>query len=332
MGLGPPVLCLYKFMHDQGLFGGIDSVVEIGSQEYDMKLPEYDTLLERVCAGLGRPTPPGRDPQTGRYKGPASDFYDLLGCHYAALDIDARFGSIAFDLNYDTIGGDLRHSSALTTNLGTTEHVFNQHNCFRTIHDLTRPGGLMLHVLPMHNYVNHGLFSYSPVFFDALAAANDYEPIGLWMNAKPLFNLLPMARPRFPLERTMLFALLRRTNADDFVMPLQLSNPMLVHGSMGDRYGTTERRDKKETPRGLRYHGAVHVDLESLDSELLEPDDARLKKMLKLLTKPKQRQAAPPVHSPPEAAGDPPKAAAGDSSVRGAKGRSLVRQLFGSGS
>lgn len=285
MGLGPSILCLYKFMLDQGLFRDLDSVVEIGSQEYDMKQPEFDPVFERFCGQLGAEVPAGRDPESGRYKGAAGDFYRLFCSRYGSLDIDGRFGSRAFDLNYDTIGDELRHSAGLTTNLGTTEHVFNQLNCFRTIHELTRPGGLMLHAVPMNNYVNHGLFSYSPTFFDSLAEANGYEVLGLWVTAKPFFNLLPVARPRFPASRSSVVALLRRSGEGDFAMPLQLSNPMLVHSSMEARYVTTERHEREGTAKAMRYDGAVYLDLDSLESRLLAEDDPLYASMHKAMTR-----------------------------------------------
>lgn len=275
MGLGPPALSLFKFMHDEGLFDSISTVAEIGSQEYDTKRPEYDDFLTRFFESVGADTPLGRDPQTGRLKGPAREFFERLGCSYIAMDIDGRFGSMPFDLNFDTIDSKLWHWAGLTTNLGTTEHVFNQVGCFNTIHDLTRPGGYMVHTLPLHNYVNHGLYSYSPCFFEALAAANDYELLGMWMASKSHPNQLPPALPPFPPTRTLLIVLLRRTSPEDFMVPLQLSNPMTVHDGLGSRYKTTERRHVG-TGRHIRYDGMLNVDLNTMSSAIVSDYEALL--------------------------------------------------------
>ena len=63
----------------------------------------------------------------------------------------------------------------LVTNNGTGEHVFNQSAVFSNAHALCKVGGAMLHVLPFVNYLNHGFFSYNPILFYDLAAANGYD-------------------------------------------------------------------------------------------------------------------------------------------------------------
>ena len=79
MGLGPPMLVLYKYMRDQGMFDEVKFVAEIGSQEYDTKLAEFDPFLERFFAEAGADTPTTIDPENGRYKGPCNEFYKRLG-------------------------------------------------------------------------------------------------------------------------------------------------------------------------------------------------------------------------------------------------------------
>jgi SAM-dependent methyltransferase len=60
-------------------------------------------------------------------------------------------------------------------NNGTTEHVFNQANCYKAIHDHTAPGGAMIHWTPCLGWVDHGLYNVQPGFFHDLATANGYE-------------------------------------------------------------------------------------------------------------------------------------------------------------
>jgi hypothetical protein len=67
----------------------------------------------------------------------------------------------------------------LVTNNGTGEHVFNQGAVFGNAHALCRVGGLMLHVLPFVNYLNHGFFSFNPILFHDLAAVNRYDIVRL---------------------------------------------------------------------------------------------------------------------------------------------------------
>jgi SAM-dependent methyltransferase len=105
------------------------------------------------------------------------DFYRALGfASYRAIDVNAKFESLVMDLNRDLVAQyGFRETFDLVTNNGTGEHVFNQAAVFANAHALCKAGGLMLHVLPFVNYLNHGFFNYNPILFHDLAAANGYE-------------------------------------------------------------------------------------------------------------------------------------------------------------
>jgi Methyltransferase domain len=98
-----------------------------------------------------------------------------LGFEYASIDIDGSPESIPLDLNFDDVPRKLKGHFQLVTNLGTTEHVANQLQAFKIIHDLTAPGGLMIHHLPTQGYMNHGLVNYNMKFFWMLARSNGYK-------------------------------------------------------------------------------------------------------------------------------------------------------------
>ena len=87
------------------------------------------------------------------------------------VDYDAQFETLLLDLNYDDVPAAHRNRYDLTTNCGTTEHVVNQMNSFRIIHDMTKPGGFMLHDLPWSGMYNHGLFNYKPHLLPGCARA-----------------------------------------------------------------------------------------------------------------------------------------------------------------
>ena len=67
--------------------------------------------------------------------------------------------------------------------------IFNQFNVFKTIHDLTKPGGFIFHQLPGQGYYDHGFYNYQPTFFFDLAEANDYSMIGFWMYDNNKFHI-----------------------------------------------------------------------------------------------------------------------------------------------
>jgi hypothetical protein len=106
---------------------------------------------------------------------PARDVWTWLGFEYAAIDIDGSPGSIPLDLNFDEVPRKLKKRFQLATNFGTTEHVANQLQAFKIIHDLMARGGVMIHHLPSQGYLNHGLMNYNLKFFWMLARSNGYK-------------------------------------------------------------------------------------------------------------------------------------------------------------
>jgi hypothetical protein len=103
-------------------------------------------------------------------------FYENRGFKYHAIDVNTERDSIIMDLNYDIEEKyGYKEQFDLVTNIGTTEHIFNQFTCFKNVHNLCKVGGVMYHQLPFTPWINHGFFNYNPIFFNALAYANGYE-------------------------------------------------------------------------------------------------------------------------------------------------------------
>lgn len=121
----------------------------------------------------------------------ARDFWTWLGFKYAAIDIDGSPGSIPLDLNYDSAPSHVLGKYQLVTNFGTTEHVANQLNAFKIIHDLVACGGVMMHHLPMHGTLNHGLLNHNPKFCWILARGNGYRVVYMNVNAATNYYALP---------------------------------------------------------------------------------------------------------------------------------------------
>ena len=90
---------------------------------------------------------------------------------YTAIDFHGTPAALKIDLNYPV---DLGEQFDIVLNAGTAEHVFDVGQFFRTVHGLTRPGGLMIHVMPVHGWVEHGFYSFNSTFYWDLAAANGY--------------------------------------------------------------------------------------------------------------------------------------------------------------
>lgn len=102
----------------------------------------------------------------------ARDLYKNWGIkEYIAFDLfDSRAEKV--DLNIDLNRTD---KWDIVTNFGTSEHMFNQFAFMKNCHDLTKRGGITLHVVPVSSGMDHGLINYQPTFFRSLSIANDYE-------------------------------------------------------------------------------------------------------------------------------------------------------------
>jgi hypothetical protein len=159
------------------LLGRPGRIVDLGNQRFRVSAE----IVERIVAhkpALGadlrvfmaqRPQSEA-DTQTGK-------FYGALGfTSYTAIDVNDQFGSIMMDLNepLDAAYG-YREQFDLVVNNGTGEHVFNQYALFRNMHNLCARDGMMLHIVPFLNYINHGFFNFNPLLYCDLALANGYE-------------------------------------------------------------------------------------------------------------------------------------------------------------
>jgi hypothetical protein len=140
-------------------------------------------LLDEVYQMFGRDRPHLGEPvgpENFTEAAPASrTFWQSLGFDYAAIDYDGHRDSTAIDLNRDRVPDHMRGAFDLVVNAGTTEHIANQDNAFRVIHDLCGKGGVMHHEVPAGGLMEHGLINYNLRFFWNLSAFNVYRIVSL---------------------------------------------------------------------------------------------------------------------------------------------------------
>jgi hypothetical protein len=121
-------------------------------------------------------------PRPGERTTLLSEITDLVGIEYNSIDVCPGLKTEILDLNFDPLPERLRCYHDVVMNFGTTEHIFNQWNCFEVIHDATKVGGVMYHQLPGTGYLDHGYYCYTPLFFKDMAAANGYEVLDLFIH------------------------------------------------------------------------------------------------------------------------------------------------------
>ena len=73
----------------------------------------------------------GTDPKSSPLT--IQEFYEAFGINeYACIDADGANDALVYDLNCDISKSHEAHRTYdIVTNFGTTEHVFNQYNCFK---------------------------------------------------------------------------------------------------------------------------------------------------------------------------------------------------------
>jgi SAM-dependent methyltransferase len=185
MGLGRAFLDDLIELKRMGALHGAHSVVEIGAQQLSDTLilsPNLDEAAQLFDAAPLSFQPVGVENFTDNAP-LAQPFWQALGFDHTSIDIAG--GVIRLDLNNDRVPEKLRGAFDLVINAGTTEHLANQENAFRVIHDLTRPGGLMYHEVPGGSCTDHGFVAYQPKFFHRLLQQNDYQNVMFKVVASP---------------------------------------------------------------------------------------------------------------------------------------------------
>lgn len=104
-------------------------------------------------------------------------FYEVFYAPRAVEAIDYNgIDSHKLDLNGPI---DLGRQFDVCIDNGTAEHVFNIGQVFRTMHDHTRPGGVMIHDVPFTGHIDHGFYGiHSTLFFD-LCLWNGYDMLSM---------------------------------------------------------------------------------------------------------------------------------------------------------
>ncbi len=180
------------------------------------------------------------------------DAVDLQGTREAwKLDLNEP---LPVDVMYDVV-----------VNTGTTEHVFDQRQVFETIHDRTKPGGLMVHAFPVGGCKDHGFYTYSPCLLAELLLANGYWLLAEVRHSSGADDILHLAW--------------QKVGSDPFQVPWQ-NGYKGVAGGKGIRPHERMRRQNEARSMPLRgreegqamneQHQRLVKELESLERQRVE--------------------------------------------------------------
>lgn len=104
------------------------------------------------------------------------EYFTNLGYRHTSIDWNGQDGALPLDLTQSIEDPSLVGQFDVLTNSGTTEHVTDQYACFRNLHRLVKPGGVLVHLNPMTgSWPGHGIHYYTFDFHLRLAAACGYQ-------------------------------------------------------------------------------------------------------------------------------------------------------------
>ena len=137
---------------------------------------------------------------------PAKKYYieEKKVLEHVSIDWNGMFGSLPIDLSFP-VPKELLNKFNLVTDYGTIEHVDNQYQVFKNVHDVCSMNGVIIHTLPTLNYwKDHCKYFYSKEFFVELARLCDYKILDL--EIKSAYNVFA------PKSKLVFIALLKKNN------------------------------------------------------------------------------------------------------------------------
>jgi hypothetical protein len=220
LGISAPLLDMHVDWMRDGLLPPGSAMLDLGAQQlFCADNPASIAAFIRHCNG---PEPSGRELEKLADGGLAGDLFERCGFTYRSIDLTRDRYVLRMDLNHDHLPDDHAGRYRWVTNHGTSEHILNQWNVFKTMHDACAVGGVMYHNVPMSD-PTHGIISYSPKFFTELARANGYrlERTWAWSSAdqtdfKERFEPEIPFNAQAPGALMWLNVILRRTNDREF--------------------------------------------------------------------------------------------------------------------
>jgi hypothetical protein len=104
------------------------------------------------------------------------DYFTSLGYHHTSIDWNGKDGALPLDLRQPIADPKLVSQFDILTNSGTSEHVENQYECFKNLHNFVKQNGVLIHLNPMTgSWAGHGIYYYTFAFHRRLAQGCAYE-------------------------------------------------------------------------------------------------------------------------------------------------------------
>jgi hypothetical protein len=228
MGYGGTALLRLAELRKAGVLTKIKRVMDVGAQLTSATANYVRPFVE----AFGSRKPTDRDIDNLVAKAYSRYLWEYCDIEYKCIDLGANLDCIFLDLNFDQLPAKLANYFDLVTNCGTTEHVVNQVNSFKLIHEMTRPGGFMFHDVPWTGMNMHGFFNYKPSLFYNMAVRNNYRWVGMWLRKQGSTQQIPVELPlhdfpnQFEMDDGMILIVYQKTEDKPFALPLEVDGPL----------------------------------------------------------------------------------------------------------
>ncbi len=104
-------------------------------------------------------------------------YYELGVKEHISIDINGKNKALPLDLD-DPVPSSLHNRFDVITNYGTIEHINNQYQAFKNMHDMCKSDGIMIHSLPpVGHWPGHARYYYTEENMTLLAQLCQYEII-----------------------------------------------------------------------------------------------------------------------------------------------------------
>ena len=177
MGLGIAQVISILELYKLGYLKDKSNVLDIGSQELHLKKNDLKNLCAQTKMDISKiDSYPDIDMYPSKPRCSSKYLWESLGIkEYNSIDINEEHGSLNHDLNLPFEKKDYFNKYDIVTDIGSCEHVFNVPEAYKTIHKITKPGGLI--IIHQAKIGGNGYYQFDRFFFEGLAAANNYKVV-----------------------------------------------------------------------------------------------------------------------------------------------------------
>lgn len=205
MGASPDNLVIIADLYSKGLIPQNAAVADVGCQQLRDAAPSD---VEHFLSHFNVPCSAAEVAHLATHNTFIYEHLKRAGFRYRSFDIVEAPNCEYLDINTDAVPRRHRSAFDLVLNFGTTEHVLNQYNAMKILHDLARPGGLIYSLFIRGGHMEHGLLHYSDQFIDLLCRANRYETVWRFDHHEP--------------GNQCTWIVLRKTFGDSFQPPIDI--------------------------------------------------------------------------------------------------------------